>query len=193
MSTTPPNVLNDHCFDNGRNSAEATDIEAAPDAASTGRNGCVATAVTDFDAAAYTLLEAFNTASQHSQHVLLNGFVSAAELYGMPFTIGAATLAQAVVAMSATTPADCPAPDGCLSAAADNLGVAGAAVIQAISGADPDTKHAISKSYQSLDLPHIDELGPLFAVAALAIAVKNLTQTDALGLTIEPSGGHQGW
>lgn len=94
--------------------------------------------------------------------------------------------------MSATaTAANGHAPDRCLSAAAENFDKAAVAVIQAISSTDPATQHAIYLSYQACDLPHLDQLYPLFAVAALAIAVYNSTQSDALGLTIEPWGGHQ--
>jgi len=155
-------------------------------------SSCVAAAVTSLEAAAYDLLKAFNAASSHTQHVILNDFVSASDLHGMSLTVGAATLVQALDAMSATTTtAYGHGPDRCLSAAAGDFDKAAVAVIHAISSTDPATQHAIYLSYQECDLPHLDQLDPLFAIAALAQAIKSLTHTDALGLTIDLWGGHQ--
>jgi hypothetical protein len=187
---TKTNAFNDHRFDS-RDSAAATDIAAESDAAFTGHKSGVPAAVTDLEAAAYALLVAFDKSSQYTQHVVLNEFVPAAELYGMPLTIGAATLAQGIGAMRTATTAKGDAPDGCLSTAVDSFDAAAVAVIQAIDSADPDTKDAIYKSHQSLELPYLDQLDPLLAIAALAIAVNSWTQTDALGLTIEPWGDSQ--
>src|ERR1035437_7371288 len=154
---------------------------------------CVAASVTSLEAAAYDLLKAFNAASSHTQHVLLNDFVSASDLHGMRLTVGAATLVEALNAMSATTTAAYGhSPDRCLSAAAETFDNATVAFIQAISSTDPATQHAIYLSYQACDLPHLDQLDPLFAVAALAIAVNNLNHSDALDLTIDLWGGRQG-
>jgi len=151
---------------------------------------CVAASVTSLEAAAYDLLKAFNTASSHTQHVILNDFVSASDLHGMSLTLGAATLVEALDAMSATT-ANGHDPDRCLSAAADTFDKAAVAVIQVIASTDPATHHAIYLSYQSCDLPHLDQFDALFAVAALAIAVNKLNHSDALDLTIDLWGGHQ--
>ena len=151
---------------------------------------CVAASVTSLEAAAYHLLKAFNAASPHTQHVILNDFVSASDLHGMSLTVGAATLVEALHAMSATT-ANGHDPDRCLSAAADTFDKATVAFIHAISSTDLATHHAIYLSYQECDLPHLDQLDPLFAVAALATAVNNLNHSDALDLTIDLWGGHQ--
>jgi len=164
-------------------STNTTNLSAGP--------SCVATAVTNFEAAAYDLLNAFNAASSHTQHVILNEFVCTSMLYEMPLTIGAATLARGVGAMNATAiAANSHAPGGCLRAAADHFDTAAHAFRQAVKDADQDTQHAIFQSYLSCDLPDIDSLGPLFAIAALGIAVNNMHKTDALGLTIEPWGDH---
>jgi hypothetical protein len=148
---------------------------------------CVASSVTSLEAAAYHLLKAFNAASSHTQHVILNDFVSASDLHGLSLTVGAATLVEALDAMSATT-TNGHDPDRCLSAAADTFDKATVAVIQAIGSTDPATHHAMNFSYQTCDLPHLDQLDPLFAVAALAKAVSNFEPQRRTGPHHRPVG-----
>jgi hypothetical protein len=111
-----------------------------------GPNCGVTEAVTSFEAAAYAFLEAFNSASQHTRHVILDVFTSASDLHGLSLTCGAATLVEALGDMNATTTsanAHVPA-DGALVAAAHLFEATAEDLFQALEEADEATQHAIS-------------------------------------------------